>query len=174
MLITQEKSNMLIELSTLIRVKLGISIGYFCPKGSFCSENDDYLILEQEESDGSWTSFFLSKNEYKRESAGILVSIERLELSEPSETTAFINKIDEMLISGELYFDPGITRFVNAGKSSVKVAVSKTADNRFSCKVSKNGCSTGFCKTLNELKTDKTYEGKLALEVALELNKNYA
>lgn len=168
MKLTRQQQKMLMALQTVIEVEWGIRIGYSCPMGSFTSPEDDYLVFEEPRN--GQTTFFQSENDWEPSlyhRADVPIESESgLSTREcpqdfplhDEEVEKFWARIQDALLSGELYHEPGFTRYFDYQGDRIEICCLLQANGCYRLDVTDNFRDTvrrsGKIRTLEQLKKD--------------------
>jgi len=119
MLIPRQTATMLIELQVKIRKNLGVSIGYIHPKMAFLNESDDFIVRESEDVDDDDIQL-LHRDDILIQKMGTMLQHQICD--EPGgedKVQELLDKINEAILAGVIYFDPIATEKIDGIEMSI-------------------------------------------------------
>lgn len=152
MLITQQRSEMLVALNPVIEKAWGVCIGLDTPYGGFVKATDDFVICWEGREEATRKYHLVSMMDYNQSSPDSIVLGERAEYASYDHLVEdFINRVDTALMDGEIGFCPAVTEKVG----DIEYTVTKQPENMFNIDIKRQHVKEMTTMSLSAIKEGK-------------------
>ena len=166
MIIPRNTATMLIEIAPRLR-QYGVNIGYISQGIAVLDQSSEYIVRESATEDGEHVIHFLHINDLKIEKQGNIIQHEMLEFPENDQLVEeMLAKINEAILNGEIWFDPGVTREIDGKPITITLKIFPNAKEPwFDIPVlnNKTGYLYSHSQVIEKAKTDPFFTAALEI-----------